>query len=142
MECIFEILLPILGEFFVGAGFEFLAEAIGRLFAWFFRLVAGAAADDTINARRVGRAFLWALGGVACGLLSVWILPQPMIRVPILHVVNLVVTPLLMAAALARWHHWMSRRSSRPPQKGHFFNAYAFALCYLLVRFFLARGSA
>jgi hypothetical protein len=68
----------------------------------------------------------------------------PIVRVPFLQVVNLIVTPLAMAAAMIAWEQWLAKwRGRRSPGAADFVNRYAFALCYLLVRFFFAaRGAA
>ena len=145
MECLFEIFLPLFGEAFLGAGFEFVAEVIGRFFGWIYRLVTGQAIDASPDGRRrLGRFLLWTLAGVAFGLLSLWLFPRPIVRVPFLQIVNIIVTPLAMAGAMIAWEQWLSKwRGRRSPGAAEFVNRYAFALCYLLVRFFFAaRGAA
>src|SRR5688572_28329938 len=102
MECLFEVLLQLLGEFADGAGFELLAEGIGRLFSGLFRALAFVAdlggldvgssttRDDSppaAKARRanVGRVVLWTLAGISAGGLSLLVLPDPFVKAPVLH---------------------------------------------------------
>src|SRR5688572_17817381 len=100
MDCLFELIVQLLGELLLGGFFELIGEVIGRFVGWLFRLILGPAADTRIdlNPRRVGRIVLWLLAGVACGFLSLLILPAAFVKVPALHAVNLVLTPFLMAA--------------------------------------------
>jgi hypothetical protein len=141
MDCLFEILFQLLAEFFLGAGLEIIAEGIGRLIAWLFSPLSEQANDD---ARRdehlnVGRAVLWQLVGVAAGFVSLLILPRAIIHVTALHVLNLIVTPLLMATVMVKWGDVMARHQRGRTPLNHFVCAYGFALCYLLVRFFFAK---
>jgi hypothetical protein len=158
MDCLFEILLPLLGEFAIGSGFELLAEGIGRLIYGLLRVLgalselgvdlgtsATSPRDDSpaAKARRanVGRVLLWGLGGVASGAISLLVLPHPMVKVPILHAINLILTPLAMAAAMVYVGRLFAREGPTRPRRStgvHFACAYAFALAHLLVRFSFA----
>jgi hypothetical protein len=158
MDCLFEIILQLLGEFLMGAGIELLVEGIGRFFVGLFRALgaiadfgfdlgglSSTARDESPEARRrranVGRVVLWTLAGVASGGVSLLILPGPIVKVPVLHAVNLALTPFAMAAAMVFVGRLLTRehpaRRRRTPGN-HFACAYGFALCYLLVRFFFA----
>jgi hypothetical protein len=138
MDCFFEILLQLLGELFLGAALEFIAEGIGRLISWLFSplAVTGNSQRDHIN---IGLAILWQLAGVAAGFVSLLILPRHIIHVTALHVVNLLVTPPVMAALMVHWGNFLAARARPRTPLNHFLCAYGFALCYLLVRLFFAR---
>ena len=138
MDCFFEILFQLLGELFLQAALEFLAEAIGRGVSWLFSPLAPAAkvcAGDDLN---IGRAILWQLAGVAAGFVSLLILPRHIIHVTALHVVNLIITPPVMAALMVHWGNFLATRARPRTPLNHFLCAYGFALCYLLVRLFFA----
>src|SRR5438874_17075 len=98
MDCFFEILFQLFGELFLGAALEFLAEGIGRLISWLFSPLAPSGNSQPRDRLNVGRAILWQLAGGAAGFVSLLILPRHIIHVTALHVVNLIVTPPVMAA--------------------------------------------
>jgi hypothetical protein len=140
MDCLFEILIQLLAELFLGAGVEIVAEGIGRLVGWLFRpLMKRDGRDGREERLAVGLAILWQLGGVAAGFLSLLVFPRAIIHVTALHVVNLVLTPFLMAGVMVQWGQLMARHERRRTPLNHFVCAYGFALCYLLVRFFFAK---
>ena len=141
MDCLFEIIVPLLGEAFVGALFEALAEGIGRLVVWVWRTLTGAADDPGRPADdlRLGRAILYQLFGLAMGSLSLLVFRQHMIDNPAIRIVNLVVTPVVMAMVMVQWGKFLAARHNRPTPLNHFVCAYGFALCYLLVRYFFAK---
>lgn len=156
MDCLFEILVPLLGEFVLGAGFELLAEVVGRLFVWIVRILSvasdlglfelGPGSDDSSTPPRdmgnVGRVLLWILAGAACGWISVVIVPHPLARAAILCALNLIVTPFAMAGAVVWATRGMAKGRAAPPRRSagvHFACAYAFGLFYLLVRLGFAR---
>jgi hypothetical protein len=140
MDCLFEILFQLLGEFFLGAAVELIAEGIGRGVVWIFSPLTGrSAAEQREDQLNVGRVVLWQLAGVAAGFLSLLIMPRAIVHVGVLHVINLMVTPLLMAGLMVKWGELMARRERRRTPLNHFACAYGFALCYLLVRFFFAK---
>jgi len=157
MDCIFEILLQLFAEFFVGAGFELIAEGIGRFVGGLLRVLGvisdvgfdfdlGQSQSDTATSRRrrihLGEVILWALAGAAFGFVSLAIIPHPLIHAPILHAINLTLTPIAMATAMVFAGGWLTKVRDTEPRRSpmnHFACAYAFALVYLLVRFFFAR---
>jgi len=98
----------------------------------------------------VGRAVLWQLAGTAAGFLSLLIMPKAIVHVPILHVFNLILTPIFMALLMVQGGRLFERSTGEAgdekcrglPKRSplnHFVCAYGFALCYLLVRFAFAR---
>lgn len=132
MDCLLEVLIPIFGEFLFGLVWELLANVV----AWTFRQVRTAgdpSYTSALDSPRLVAVLLWALTGLACGFVSVGIAPRPMIHVTVLRVINLIVTPLLMAGAVVAIQGWF--RKSRPTP-AEFLNAYLFAVCYLLTRSF------
>lgn len=132
MDCLLEVLIPIFGEFFFGLVWELLANGA----VWTFKQIR-TAGDPTytsaLDSPRVVALLVWALTGLACGFASVGIMPKPMIHVMILRVINLVVTPLLMAGAVLAFQSWLRKTRATPAA---FLNAYLFAICYLLTRSF------
>jgi hypothetical protein len=141
MECLFDIILPLLGEAFVGTLIEALAEGIGRLVSWIGRTLSGSADDPRRPADdlRVGRAILYQLFGLLMGSLSLLVFRQHLIGYPVVRILNLIVTPVLMAFLMVQWGKFLAAKHKRPTPLNHFVCAYGFALCYLLVRFFFAR---
>jgi hypothetical protein len=141
MECLFEVLIQLLGEAFLGSVLEFLAELIGRGVAWVFNVLTGRLDDPRRppDDLRVARAILYQLMGVAAGFISLLIRREHMIRLPWLQVVGLVVTPLVMAAVMVQWGKFLAARQKARTPLNHFVCAYGFGLCYLLVRFFFAK---
>jgi hypothetical protein len=145
MECLFEVIFQLLGEVLLGGAFEALAELVGRFISWVARGFSSAPADPPRRAHhlRLGRLALWLLGGVACGFLSLLVMPAAVVKVPALQVVNLVLTPFLMAALAVQTSRLLlpppkPSARARTPQE-HFAGAYVFALVYLLVRFIFAK---
>jgi len=158
MDCLFEILFQFLGELFLGAFMEALCEGIGRLIGWAFSplmpsaLAAPGSSGEASRVTRlnVGRAVLWQLAGTAAGFLSLLIMPKAIVHVPILHVFNLILTPIFMALLMVQGGRLFERSTGEAgdekcrglPKRSplnHFVCAYGFALCYLLVRFAFAR---
>jgi hypothetical protein len=139
MDCFFEILLQLFGELFLGAALEFIAEGIGRAISWLFSPLAATGNSQPRDHLNVGRAILWQLAGVAAGFVSLLILPRHIIHVTALHVVNLLITPPVMAALMVHWGNFLATRARPRTPLNHFLCAYGFALCYLLVRLFFAR---
>src|SRR5689334_11451428 len=99
MDCLLEVLIPIFGEFFFGMIWEVLANVV----LWGIKPISTPGDPPeklSIDSPQALALLAWALTGLACGFGSVGILPKPMIHVTILRVINLIVTPLLMAGAV------------------------------------------
>jgi hypothetical protein len=141
MDCLFEVILPLLGEAFVGSAIEFTVEVVARAVAWVFNVLTGRLDDPhrPPDDLRVARAILYQLMGVAAGFLSLLARREHVIRLPWLQVVSLVVTPVVMAAVMVQWGKFLARRRRARTPLNHFVCAYGFGLCYLLVRFFFAK---
>lgn len=132
MDCLLEVLIPIFGEFFFGLVWEVLVNIV----IWALKPIS-TPGDPTVklslDSPKALALLAWALTGLACGFVSVGVAPRPMIHVTILRVINLIVTPLLMAGAVVAFQSWLRKKRATPDA---FISAYAFAVCYLLTRSF------
>jgi hypothetical protein len=136
MECLFEALFQIFAEFFLGAAVELLADLIGRAIISAIGIMFGVPDQPRPTSPvNVGQVVLWLLAGLALGFSTLPFLPHPLISGTLLHVLNLIVSPFLMAGALVAWGRLLARYDRRQTPLNRFTCAYAFALSYLLVRF-------
>jgi hypothetical protein len=137
MDCLFEAILQIFAELFLGAAIEILSELIGRAIGWVFEALFGGSVARTVATApvRAGQVVLWLLAGIGVGAISLLVVPHPLIKGTPLHVLNLILSPFLMAAALVAWGRLLAKYDHRRTPLNHFACAYAFALSYLLVRF-------
>ena len=136
MDCLFEALFQIFAEFFLGAALELLADLIGRAITSAIATMLGVSTDARPTSRvHVGQLLLWLLAGLALGFLTLAFLPHPLIKGTLLHVLNLTVSPFLMAGALVVWGRLLARFNKHQTPLNRFACAYAFAQSYLLVRF-------
>ena len=127
-----DVLIELLLELFGGIIFEALAEGISR----FFRATVQPNADGSVH---IPRAILCQLGGVVAGLISLIFASHHIISSSPMRLVNLVVTPLLMALALVGWGRFLQKHDKEKVPLNRFVCAYGFALCYMLTRFAFAR---
>ena len=87
------------------------------------------------GARRLVTIFGYALIGAAAGALTIFILPEHLIRNPNLRIANVIITPLLVAALMS-WIGILRRRhDKRVVRMEEFTHAYAFALSFALARY-------
>ena len=128
-----EFLLELLIELFGGLIMEGLAELISRFFA------AVAQAEPNPSIIHLPRAIVCQLAGAAAGALSLLFAGQHIIHSPALRLVNLALTPLIMAYALVAWGRFMQKHDRDRVPLNRFVCAYSFAICYMLIRFFFAR---
>jgi hypothetical protein len=126
-----ELIVELLGELLLQFVFEAVSQALAHLFGrrptwpvvgpWL--AIAG-----------------YALLGALCGALSVWLFPIFALPSAGVRVLNLVVTPVLVAAAVAWVGGWWRRRDDRTVRLDRFTYAYVFAFAMAAARF--ALGSA
>lgn len=129
MEFLLELLFEIFGEFILQFVFEAISQAFLHLFKRPGRPEPGGA----------GSAWLatagYALLGMACGALSVWLLPHFFIHSHAVRLVNLAVTPVLAAGAVALLGRRRSRRGLGVVRGDRFTYAYVFAFAMGAMRF-------
>src|SRR5215469_3118980 len=94
LECIFELLL----EFLMGLAAAGVSRGLRRM---------------AVSGRRMGPVLtlsLVALAGCAGGLLSVWMVPHPIVRHVRFHGASLIVSPVLCGALLGWFGRGVRRR--------------------------------
>jgi hypothetical protein len=128
-----DFLLELLIELFGGLVMEGLAELISRFGVAVLRPQAKS------EAVHLPRAVVCELAGVAAGLISLLFARHHIITSPALRLLNLAITPLIMAYALVAWGKFLQRRDRDRTPLNRFVCAYGFAVCYMLIRFFFAR---
>jgi len=134
MEFLLELLLEIFGEFIL----QFVFEAISQAFLHLF--------NRPVRPEPGGVSSAWwaiagyALLGVGCGSFSVWLLPHFFIHSHVARLVNLAVTPVLVAGVVALLGRRRSRRGLGVVRGDKFTYAYVFAFAMGAMRF--AMGSA
>ena len=128
-----EFLLELLIELFGGLVMEGLAELISRFGTAVLR------PQSKPESVHLPRAVVCELAGVAAGVISLLFARHHIITSPALRLLNLAITPLIMAYALVAWGRFMQKRDRNRTPLNHFVCAYGFALCYMLIRFFFAR---
>lgn len=120
----------IFGEFIL----QFVFEAISQAFLHLFKQPDRPAGTGSAWWALAGYALL----GMACGALSVWLFPHFLLHSHGARLLNLALTPVLAAGAVA----WVGRRRSRlglgMVRLDRFTYAYVFAFAMGAVRFALA----
>jgi hypothetical protein len=128
-----DFLLELLIELFGGLVMEGLAELVSRFGVAVLRPQAK---PEFVH---IPRSIVCELAGVAAGVISLLFARHHIITSPGLRLLNLAVTPLIMACALVAWGRFLQRRDRDRTPLNHFVCAYGFAICYMLIRFFFAR---
>ena len=132
-----EFLLELLLGIFFEAAFEFVANLLGALilhvFEWLF------ARGEIATPFFAFLAFL-SFGGAA-GLLSLLLLPHPLVHRARIPGISLVVSPILAGLGMALVGSALRRRNKEPTQIESFAYGSAFALGMSIVRFFLAKSN-
>ena len=127
-----EFLLELLIELFGGLVMEGIAELLSRFAA---EVLQPQPKPAFIH---VPRAIVCELAGVLAGVISLLFVSRHIITSPFLRLLNLALTPLIMAFALVLWGRFLQRRDRDRTPLNHFVCAYGFAVCYMLIRFFFA----
>lgn len=83
-------------------------------------------------------AFAYAVLGAMAGGVSLWLLPELLVRDETWRTVNLIATPILAGFAMATLGVWRVKRGHVQVGIERFSYAYLFALCLALVRFHFA----
>jgi hypothetical protein len=126
METIFEILvwlfvevvIPFLGEALAEWGFYAIGEKRGRRPAPVLAMMGS------------------LLLGLAFGALSVWLLPEAMLKQPNLRLANLAIMPVVVGLVMAQIGRWREATGRGGLIMSRFSNAYLLALGIALVRYF------
>jgi DNA-binding transcriptional LysR family regulator len=124
-----ELLFEIVGEFLLQAVMEALAElglhSLGEPF------------------RRPRNRWLAGLGyaifGALAGGLTLWLLPDHLVRSEVLRKLNLLVTPLASGGIMCLMGAWRARRGDELLRIDRFAYGYVFALSLALVRYIFAQ---
>jgi uncharacterized membrane protein YfcA len=90
---------------------------------------------ETSGVRRLVTLAGYAFIGAAAGAVTIFVLPQHLIRNPDLRIANLVITPLLVATLMACIGAIRRRNDKRVVRMEEFTHAYAFALSFALARY-------
>ncbi|MEQ7873816.1 hypothetical protein ABDK56_07395 [Sphingomonas sp. ASV193] len=125
MELLLEYLFQILGEILIQALFELLAE-LG---------LHGARDLFRRSTNRFASTVLFIVWGSAAGGVSLLVLPHSAIHDPTLRLVNLLVTPILVGAAMVLIGRARAKRGQDLVGLDRFGYAFAFALSMGLVRY-------
>ena len=128
-----DVILELLIELFGGLIMEGLAELISRF--W----IAAGRSEPNPSIVHLPRAIVCQIAGTAAGALSLLFASQHIITSPPLRLLNLALTPLIMAYALVAWGRLMEKHDRERTPLNRFVCAYSFAICYMLIRFFFAR---
>ena len=123
-----DFLLELLIELFGGLIMEGLAELISRF--W----VAVARTEPNPSVVHLPRAIVCQIAGTAAGAISLLFASQHIITSPALRLVNLALTPLIMAYALVAWGRFLQKHDRDRTPLNRFVCAYSFAICYMLIR--------
>ncbi len=124
-----EFLFELVGEFLLQALVEALAElglhSLGEPF------------------RRPRNPWMAGLGyaifGAIAGGITLWLLPDHMVRNEVLRKLNLLVTPLAAGGVMCLMGAWRARRGDEVLRIDRFAYGYVFALSLALVRFIFAQ---
>lgn len=152
MEALIEILFQILLELLVGllqvAG-ELLLSLLGEGVAHAFERVWGALQGKASprpdapkgGSRRWFAAPWWPVlahgaAGLVAGCVSLWWMPELVVRSETLRMANVLITPLAAGTLMGLWGSWRRRRGLPVVRVDAFATAYCFAFCMAAVRFF------
>lgn len=124
-----EFLFELVGEFFLQLLLEALAEAGLHTLR----------RDDNPAPRPWLAALGYALFGALAGAISLWLLPQHLVRDVMLRAVNVIVTPVGAGLAMCVLGTWRMQRGDTLLRIDRFAYGYLFALALALVRFFFAQ---
>lgn len=123
---------------------EFLFELIGELLLQIVVEILVELGLRPLSSTREHRPNPWlaalgyALFGALAGGVSLWLLPELLVRDETWRIVNLIFTPVLAGLAMALLGTWRARRGQVQLRIDRFSYAYLFALCMALVRFHFA----
>ena len=117
--------------------FEFFAEFLLQIIVELLAEIGLRSATEPF--RKPPNPWLAAIGyaifGATAGGISLFVLPESLVREETWRLVNLVVTPVLAGLAMAAMGAWRSRRGQQTLRIDRFSYGYLFALCMAIVRF-------
>jgi hypothetical protein len=124
---------------------EFLFELIGEIIIQFIAEAAAEAGMHSLSDARSYKASPWlagvgyALFGAIAGGITLWLLPEHLVRNEVLRKLNLLVTPLAAGGLMCLMGAWRARRGDTLLRIDRFAYGYVFALSLALVRFVFAQ---
>lgn len=126
MEIVFEILAWLAVEII----FPLIGEALAEWGAHIFGR----------NAKRRPNPVLAGIGslllGLLFGVLSLWLMPEAMLKDPFLRLANLIGAPLLVGTVMVIFGRWRTIKGKRELTMSRFANAYLLAFGIAVIRFF------
>jgi len=126
-EALFEVLVDLFSDLILQLLFEAGCEAGSHTWN---RVTHRPTHENPVLA-----AIGYGLMGSIAGLVSLWIIPHPMIRFARFRGIGVVVTPVLAALAMSAIGHARRERGTALVRLDTFAYAYVFALAMALVRF-------
>lgn len=124
---------------------EFLLQLLGEFLAQFAGEALAEAGLHSLTDSRQYKVNPWlaaagyALFGAIAGALTLWLLPEYLVRGEVLRMVNLLVTPLAVGGAMCLVGAWRERRGDTLLRIDRFAYGYLFALSLALVRYCFAQ---
>lgn len=124
---------------------EFLIELFGEILIQFIAEVLAEAGLHALNDWRNSKPNPWLAGaayallGAIAGGITVWLLPDHLVRNEVLRRLNLLVTPLAAGGMMVLVGAWRARRGDPVLRIDRFAYGYVFALSLALVRFMFAQ---
>lgn len=134
MEIVAEILFTIFGgviEFLFSIVFQIVAEIVGGIF--------GAVRDSgrqnrSLAVKRWAAVATYIMGGLAAGLLSLWLAPTLWLEHSWQRAINLLFMPAVVGLLMQLWDNWRARSARPDPSLPGFARGYLFAICMATVR--------
>lgn len=122
------LLLELFGEFLLQIVFEVIADCLGH----------GIRKKQKKPVSPVIAIIGWTLLGVAAGGISLYFLPESVIRDTTLRLVNLFLTPLIIGCLMDLFGRYRRRHEKESVRMESFGYAFLFAFAMALVRYFWA----
>ncbi len=127
MEIIFELLLNILAEGLMQGLFELGGHGILATFR----------KDDTPSSRWLSIVGYLLMGAIAGGI-SISLMPMHLVKLPLLQLANLAVTPILLGFVFEAFGRWKTNQEKPRYAVDRFSYGFSFALAMGLIRYAFA----
>ena len=127
MEIIFELLAQLVLEVLVQGSFELGGRGLVSLFR-----KDGAAVKPWLAICG------YILMGAIAGGISIWLVPLHLLKLPILQIINLAITPIILGFIFEFFGRWRTRNEKPRYAMDQFSYGFTFALTMGLIRYFFA----